>query len=338
MSNNQYNNYPNNYNFNYNYNPYNYQYPNITNNIDQNNPYQNYNYQNYMYYNNYNMIQPQYPIQNQTYPLLNNNYTQNVIPKPSKHYCSNCQKSFPSYHHYQTHMKAHINCNIDGCNFSAIEKILEIHQQNIHHKIDIPNKKEKTDIHISNSLLELIPKKYRYVTELGNTKEDIDKWIKERKSHYPTKNNIQKKVEEKAEKRARGIPDDENEKKRRKTKDSDIKLPRTVLNKDNEIICGYFFKGKCRLGKKCQYKHDQKYKLCNYFVNGTCKKGEKCNLVHDESYKDMIITKKIDDNKREIIEKEKKSLLSKLLSKDKHKENIILLQCLNYIYQNNYLK
>lgn len=76
--------------------------------------------------------------------------------------------------------------------------------------------------------------------------------------------------------------------------------------------------------------------MCNYFVNGKCKKADHCNLIHDDAFKEILLNKKSDEAKREIIKKENKSLLSKLLSKEKHQESMIILQCLHYIYENNF--
>lgn len=270
-------------------------------------------------------------------------------------------------------MKAHTVCNIDGCTYTAIQKILEEHQLSIHKKTNITasnnkskNKdKESTDnggddddekeegeiekdgkIKINKNLLDLIPPKYRYVTKIGNSEEEIEKWKKERRSNYPTEANIKKKEEEKQKKRERGFPEDDeeddnkngNSKKRRKTSknESDIKIPRTVTNKEGETICGYYYRGKCKLGKRCEFKHDKDYRLCNYYVNGKCKKADHCNLIHDDEFKELLLNKKTEETKRETIKKENKSLLAKLLAKEKRHENLIILQCLHYIYEKNF--
>lgn len=116
-------------------------------------------------------------------------------------------------------MKAHIMCNIDGCTYTAIAKVLEEHQLSIHKTTNITKPKNKeaesTDdndgkIKINKQLLDLIPPKYRYVTKIGNSEEEIEKWKKERRSHYPTEENIKKKEEEKQRKREHGLPEDDN--------------------------------------------------------------------------------------------------------------------------------
>lgn len=94
--------------------------------------------------------------------------------------CDACDRLFPSENEYEIHMSQHKVCNLDGCTFSAHEKIIERHIRLQH----------------STGLYE----KIRNI----NTPEDIDKWIQERKQNYPNKTNIQKRYEEQEEQLKRG--------------------------------------------------------------------------------------------------------------------------------------
>ncbi|KRT78783.1 hypothetical protein AMK59_7960, partial [Oryctes borbonicus] len=77
-------------------------------------------------------------------------------------------------------MKEHITCNIDGCNFTAHEKIVATHIKTQH----------------STGL-------YYKICNIS-TPEDIRRWRDERKHNYPTKENIERKREQLQEMTERG--------------------------------------------------------------------------------------------------------------------------------------
>ncbi|XP_060518966.1 FMR1-interacting protein NUFIP1-like [Cylas formicarius] len=80
--------------------------------------------------------------------------------------CDTCEKHFFTTEHYNKHMSEHVTCNLDGCTFTAHEKIVEKHVRMQH----------------ATGLYE----KIRNV----NSPEDIAKWIEERKKNYPNRENI----------------------------------------------------------------------------------------------------------------------------------------------------
>lgn len=94
--------------------------------------------------------------------------------------CDACDKTFCFKEEYDIHMSQHKVCNLDGCMFSAHEKIIERHIQ-LQHATGLYDK-------IRNI----------------NTPEDINKWIEERKKKFPNKINIQKRYQKQEEHLKRG--------------------------------------------------------------------------------------------------------------------------------------
>lgn len=94
--------------------------------------------------------------------------------------CDTCDRIFQNAYLYEAHMKEHIVCNIDGCTFTAHEKIVTNHIKSQH----------------STGLYD----KIRYLS----TPEDIKRWREERRNRYPTKSNIEKKQDAQKEMIMRG--------------------------------------------------------------------------------------------------------------------------------------
>ncbi|CAH1988379.1 unnamed protein product [Acanthoscelides obtectus] len=95
-------------------------------------------------------------------------------------YCDTCDREFYDENAYNKHMSEHRMCNLDGCTFTAHEKVIEKHVRMQH----------------ATGLYD----KIRNV----NTPEDIAKWIQERKMKYPSKENVVKRQQEIEERSKRG--------------------------------------------------------------------------------------------------------------------------------------
>ncbi|XP_015432004.1 PREDICTED: nuclear fragile X mental retardation-interacting protein 1-like isoform X2 [Dufourea novaeangliae] len=119
-----------------------------------------------------------YPNDEDPYDQRDENYT--TSEEIESYYCEICDRDFPSEDGLFTHKNEHKVCGIDGCTFSAHPLLVEKHITMQH-----------------NSGL------YHRMTNL-TTREDIEKWVMERKKRYPTKANVELRKAEEIEKVKRG--------------------------------------------------------------------------------------------------------------------------------------
>uniref|UniRef100_A0AAR5PF25 C2H2-type domain-containing protein n=1 Tax=Dendroctonus ponderosae TaxID=77166 RepID=A0AAR5PF25_DENPD len=103
--------------------------------------------------------------------------------------CDTCERDFYSKYQFDKHMSEHRTCNLEGCTFTAHEKIIEKHIRMQH----------------STGIFEKIKKL--------NNPEDIAKWIEERKKNYPSKENVEKRYERQEELMKKGIRIQKNDNK-----------------------------------------------------------------------------------------------------------------------------
>lgn len=104
------------------------------------------------------------------------------LPENNQFFCEVCDRGFKTEDKYTEHCQSHKTCGVNGCKFTAAEKLVEIHFRNFHMSgVD------------------------RKVSKL-ETPEDIQKYINDRKKNFPTRGNVETKAKSQDEKFKRGAP------------------------------------------------------------------------------------------------------------------------------------
>ncbi|KAK7090124.1 FMR1-interacting protein NUFIP1-like [Littorina saxatilis] len=102
------------------------------------------------------------------------------LPENNQFHCETCDRGFNTDEKYQQHVLEHKKCSVDGCRYVAAPKLVDLHYHT-QHRTGLAKK----------------------IWSLESP-EDIQKWIQERKRHFPTKENIARRAADIAERRSRG--------------------------------------------------------------------------------------------------------------------------------------
>lgn len=243
----------------------------------------------------------------------------------------------------KAHCDAHIKCA--KCDFTASRKLVNAHFSSVHGKFSGGGFKS-VSIAVPGCRVQ------RFRICVGNSPDDIKKWIQERKKKFPRKVKKEKDNDGVTEKETEALSSlldgygssssDEDSSKRPVAEN---RLER--IHTPNEML----IKPDCveRPPTAETVKHGDagtspagifRTRVCRYFMrNGTCRNGDKCTFSHtipegisqgQHRNKNRQLTKRKNNSQT--------SLLKKLLGNDIHRESMLTLQLLRYIIDCNYLQ
>ena len=283
-------------------------------------------------------------------------YSLATQPFSANYFCSACEKQCASLSAYNAHLLSHVKCHHPGCDFSASQKVVSAHYSQKHGKFSGSGFKSVTV-----AVPGLRPQKFNVC--VGESKEDIDKWISDRKRNWPSRANIARKAEE-ARRRARegGLPQNETDRERERIICEETRQSQgPIISEENvgssafsSLLSGYGSSSEESVeNEKSQTMNEvheekeksppmkkvheenisivdgRKRKLCRHFMNGKCNR-DNCPFLHDEGKRNEANEKK----KRKKLANRKaneSTLLRKLLERDIQQEASLTLQCIRFI-------
>ncbi|CAO3629723.1 unnamed protein product [Mucor fragilis] len=252
-------------------------------------------------------------------------------PKKPKFCCNRWLKSAIAV---AQHEKLHIQC--PSCNHMCLKSALQEHEE-------IAHGKERTETNKKPSRPDgVIPPNAPRI----DTPEELAAWIAARKKNWPSKDNVDRKEQEMAEKEARGeLPvnnnkkrkaNDRNKQQNKKSKTEEASLVDAhydsdsdsdgIMDPERDAISS---KDPSAMGK-ILLPQDRPKRRCKYFMIGKCKRGDACGFSHEKP------EARPKQPKNAPVVKKRPNLLFKLLEKDIMQEKSVILQCLRYIADNNF--
>lgn len=118
------------------------------------------------------------------------------------------------------------------------------------------------------------------------------------------------------------------------------------MKKGKVYPCRNFRMGKCRRGEQCKYSHilshgteendtiNSNSKVCSYFLKEKCRRGSRCHLSHSTP---SGVEEKVENKVATSITPKSQSLYLKLVESEVHNEENILLQCIRFLVNENFL-
>jgi len=234
--------------------------------------------------------------------------------------------SFSSQATLEMHLKSHISCRL--CDFSATQRVVKVHYEKTHGKYSGKGLKR-----VKILMPGCVEQKFDVC--VGDDKEDVRKWIAERRKNFPTMERILQKRNKKDEEVVLGgllnAYESTDDEKGIWGNDDEVKKDggKKPANKESKIVA---------TSKK------SKRSLCHYFLRGKCKNGDNCQYSHDQEEKERAIKKRKETgpnqrgSKRKMVNYSGSTLLKKLLETEMHRETSLTLQCLHYISKRNFMQ
>lgn len=263
--------------------------------------------------------------------------------KPKKFHCEPCEKGFKTQQQYDVHLTTHVACSYEGCKYSAVKGALRMHEM----------------LHVNNMFAKL------------TTPEEIAKYREERKRRFPTMAKEQDRVAAKEQEKATKLAalekqrllrppskapadhhahehDDgaaaptEHSSREDPSPDVDLDEPQRANSrgKRKRPVCKYWKQGKCNKGEQCTFSHANEN-------NNNSNNGERGERTRRGAQPAVAFKPARRNTQAQQQQQQQappppnkpgpKTLLSQFLQSEISKENKIILQCLRFIVNNNFL-
>ncbi|GAQ88045.1 Zinc finger domain containing protein [Klebsormidium nitens] len=234
--------------------------------------------------------------------------------------CDPCEKEFSGQDGYNAHMVAHEKCSEPGCGFEASGKVLKEHKLSAH---QAGNKLGRA--------------RAAATANANETEEDVRKWREERRKHYPTEGNVQKKAEEAAARRARGELEDLDGAARRARLREILQQQRALGVVGSETEAAAMLDGGKRQAVEGPGGRPERG-VCFFFLKGHCRKGRRCQFLHQRTPRgERGPGGPGNDRRRQNqVAKRAPTLLEKLLAPEIRKDKSHLLQSFRFMVNNNF--
>ena len=282
--------------------------------------------------------------------------------------CTICSVTVESKKAYEAHCASHITCSAPNCSFEGAPKVVKAHYQSTH---GIYSGKKGGGF---KTITVAVPgcKVQRFRICVGNNPEDIQAWIAERKKQFPrkapppsqttSKSPTNAKTKEantsiglssllegygssSSEEEEEQVDNDITQKEQDKNTSSQTNTAEgeavsTAATKSTDADeqhpnyrtrpCRFFARnGSCRNGDACRFKHEAP----NPSDLGTISNHHNSNVTSNNNNTNVNAIK--NNNRRK--QRQPKTLLQNLLSKDIEREQTLTLQLLKYIVNHNFL-
>lgn len=304
------------------------------------------------------------PYEQTPYDAIQDNVPSQSLSVQAKnpYYCEACNKDCSTRKAFQAHLKSHVTCKYEGCTFSGSQKIVSCHYSREHGIFSGSGFKE-----VSVAIPGFRPQQFNVC--VGNSPDDIENWIKERKMKWPSRANIaRKEFEMKRRIEEGGILLSKKITSKRVKVNTSILQKHTIDQKKGKpadgqdssslltLVAGYGSSSdednevneeieQNTLKKEepiLSLSHDnEKVRPCRYFMKrGKCT-NDNCPYLHDNDmyeraqmeHKEANKRQKAGHRKNEI--RNEKSLLRKLLQRDIQRETSLTLQCIRFLVDCN---
>ncbi|KAI3632489.1 hypothetical protein MIR68_009595 [Amoeboaphelidium protococcarum] len=218
-------------------------------------------------------------------------YAKQLIPSE----CSTCNLNFDNEASYQNHIKTHVKCDHDGCQFEAPKRVVTQHKRDVHdtgagigagrHKDDTVQSQKKRKIgdtcdqrnEINTAGVQCVNEDDSGGIQVKIMQDaEIEQWRAERRARYPTAERVAQKAEELQQSQSLQVDKTQEYLSRfREGPLSASSMKTNVLAQDGGD------QSQQKQSKKQKTKSTSKQKTCTVFAKqGKCKYGSRCRYSH----------------------------------------------------------